>query len=71
MPYELMIESMHCEHCSSNIERYLRSQPDVRAADVDFQTGSGRLELNDAGDITELVEAINAMGYDVPSKEQT
>ncbi|MDY6819394.1 MAG: heavy metal-associated domain-containing protein [Halobacteriales archaeon] len=63
MRYELTIESMHCEHCASNIERYLRKQAGVDAAEVDFETGEGWLEVDPGTEIEPLVEAIDAMGY--------
>lgn len=67
MEYDLEIDSMHCEQCAANIERYLRRQPGVRAAAVDFQTGRSRLEIDANGDITDLVGAITTMGYEVTS----
>ena len=64
MQYEVVIESMHCEHCASNIERYLRNQPGVGTAEMDFQAGKGRLDVDADADVTALVEAIDSMGYD-------
>lgn len=64
MAYELAIRSMHCEHCAANIERYLRDQPGVEAAAVDYAAGRGQLEVGPAADVDALVEALDAMGYD-------
>jgi copper chaperone CopZ len=64
MRVELSIESMHCEHCASNIERYLKDQPDVRAAEVDYEANTGWIKINDDVDVGTLVETIDAMGYD-------
>lgn len=64
MEHELTIRSMHCEHCAANIERYLRSQPDVEAATVTYEAERGRLEVGPAADVDALVEALDVMGYD-------
>lgn len=64
MEVELDIQSMHCEHCARNIERYLRDQPGVTAADVDYDAGRGLVTAEDEVDVETLVETIDAMGYD-------
>lgn len=69
MRTEVTIESMHCEHCASNIERYLRNQPGVVAVDVDFRAGEGWIEVEAPTAIDALVEAIDSMGYDAAVRE--
>lgn len=64
MKYAIEIDSMHCEHCASNIEDYLRHQPGVRTAEVDFHASKGQLEVDADVDVTVLVETIDSMGYD-------
>lgn len=64
MRYELAIGAMHCEGCASSIERYLRDQPGVEAAAVDFEAGRGWVEVNADADVTALVDAVRSMGYD-------
>ncbi len=65
MRYRLRIEDMHCEHCASNIERYLRSQPNIEAAEINYEERSGEIEAPANVDLAELIEAIDAMGYQV------
>lgn len=65
MRYELAIDSMHCERCAGGIERYLRDQPDVESAVVDFEVETGWIEVDDPADVDAIVEAVEAMGYDV------
>lgn len=64
MRAELSIESMHCEHCASNIERYLRDQAGVRDAEVEYEANSGWIAIEDDVDVGTLVDMIDAMGYD-------
>lgn len=62
--HELDIPSMHCEHCAGNIQRYLRDQPGVEAATVDYAAERGELEVGPEVDIDGLLEALEAMGYE-------
>lgn len=62
--HELAIPSMHCEHCAGSIQRYLRDQPGVQAAEVDYGTERGRLEVDPDADLDGLLEALEAMGYE-------
>lgn len=64
MDHEIRLGSMHCERCAANVERYLRAQPGVEAADVDFEAGRGRVLVGPEADIETLLEAVEAMGYD-------
>lgn len=63
MEVEIAIESMHCEHCAANIERYLRDQPGVEGAEVDYDAGISRVTAAAETDVESLVETIDAMGY--------
>lgn len=69
MEIEIDIESMHCEHCAANIERYLRDQPGVGAAEVDYEAGGGWITADEDVDIETLVETIDAMGYQASIRE--
>lgn len=64
MRVEVTIESMHCDGCAAAVERYLRDQPGVEAASIDFAADGGHLEVGPAADVDALVEALDAMGYD-------
>lgn len=63
MRYTIIIESMHCETCAANIERYLQNQPGVEAAGVDYNSEEGWLEVADETELESLITAIEAMGY--------
>lgn len=63
MKVEIDIESMHCEHCAVNLERFLQDQPGVDAATVDYDTGVGWVTAEEAIAVETLVETIDAMGY--------
>lgn len=63
MRQDLVLEDMHCEHCASNIERYLAQQPHIRHADVDYGAGRARLEVEPEGDVAAIVDALESMGY--------
>lgn len=71
MEHELVIQSMHCEHCAANVQRYVRAQPGVESADLSFETGRLRLVVGPTADVEELVEQINAMGYDASRVERS
>lgn len=71
MEVEIDIESMHCEHCAKNIERYLRKQPGVEGADVDYVGGVGLVTADEEVDVNSLVETIDAMGYGAAIREPT
>lgn len=62
--HEIHIPSMHCEHCAANIQRYLRDEPGVEAAEIDYAAERGRLEIGTDADLDGLLEALGAMGYD-------
>lgn len=64
MRYDIAIWSMHCEHCAANLERYLRDQPGVTAAAVDFEAERGRVTVGPDASVEGLLEAIEAMGYE-------
>lgn len=63
MRHDVVLEDMHCEHCASNIERYLSQQPSVRTAAVDYGAGRARLEVEAEADVTAIVDALESMGY--------
>lgn len=71
MEYDIAIDSMHCERCAANLERYLRDQPGVSAAEVDFGAARGRVTVGPDADVDTLVEAIGAMGYEAALVDAT
>lgn len=62
--HELRLSSMHCTHCARNIQRYLREQPGVEAAAVDYEAARGWLEVGPDADLEGLVNGLAAMGYE-------
>lgn len=70
MEVELAIESMHCEHCAANIERYLREQPGIEGADVNYDAGSGSVTADPDMDVDAVVETIDTMGYQASIRER-
>lgn len=71
MEYRVRIESMHCEQCASSIERYLHDRPGVTTAEVDFETGTARLEVTADADVTALVASMESIGYDATLLERS
>lgn len=63
MEYEMAIESIHCDRCATNIERYLRNQPGIDTVEVDGQSGTARFEADLDVDVTRVIGTIDSMGY--------
>lgn len=62
----LKIEGMHCNGCAQNIRALVGAEAGVRAADVSYQEGQGRI-LYDPQTISEdqLIATIQRAGYKV------
>jgi Hg(II)-responsive transcriptional regulator len=63
---ELKIEDMHCDGCAATIEALLAREPGVKAANVSYAAGRGRI-LYDPGATApgRLAAAIESAGYRV------
>jgi P-type Cu+ transporter len=63
---DLPIEGMTCASCVNRIERFLRKTPGVEAASVNLATELATIRyLPDVAGRAELVQAVEAAGYDV------
>ncbi|HTX43713.1 MAG TPA: cation transporter [Methanocella sp.] len=62
----LMIEGMHCNHCSAAIAEGLKKLKGVKGADVLFTTGKAKVAYDpDAVKIDDMVKVIKDLGYGV------
>jgi copper chaperone len=60
----LNIQGMSCGHCKSAVENALRGQHGVRAATVDLEGGSARVEYDPATvSVEQLTAAVTEEGY--------
>ena len=66
----LKIEGMHCGGCAQNINALVTAETGVRAAEISYEKGEGRI-LYDPQAITEdqLVATIQKAGYKVPARD--
>ncbi len=65
------IEGMHCGGCAQNIKALVAAETGVRAADISYDRGEGRI-LYDPQAVTEdqLIATIQKAGYKVPARDQ-
>jgi len=62
----IMIEGMHCNHCSAAITEGLRGLKGVKSADVLFTTGKAKVVYDpDAVRVDDMVKVIKDLGYGV------
>ncbi len=62
----IMIEGMHCNHCSAAIAEGLRKLRGVKSADVLFTTGKAKVVYDpDAVKVDDMVKVIKDLGYNV------
>jgi copper chaperone CopZ len=62
----IMIEGMHCNHCSAAIAEGLRKLRGVKGADVLFTTGRAKVVYDpDAVKVDDMVKVIRDLGYNV------
>ncbi|MFZ5958907.1 heavy metal translocating P-type ATPase [Pseudomonas knackmussii] len=64
---DLPVHGMTCASCAGRVERALQKVPGVLGASVNLASEQARVSLNDAGQLPELVEAVEKAGYQVPS----
>lgn len=67
-PITLTIEGMTCASCVGRVERALRAVPGVTQANVNLATERADVRFEGAPDRAALVQAIEDVGYDVPSR---
>jgi copper chaperone len=64
----ISVPEIHCDHCKHSIEGALAPLPGVRAAQVDIDTRTVTVEIDEAQvDRARIVAAIEDQGYDVPA----
>jgi copper chaperone CopZ len=65
-PLELKIEGMHCDGCAATIEALLAREVGVKAANVSYAAGKGRILYDpDATDPARIAATIEKAGYRV------
>ncbi len=60
---KLEIQGMHCAGCAGRAERALAAVPGVRAAAVNYATGTGLVDAGDGVDTATLAAASSEAGY--------
>ena len=60
----IRIEGMHCHKCEQTIQKSLSRQPGVHEVEVDFNSGLASVLFDrDSVSVAQLLEAVNAAGY--------
>src|SRR3954452_21316098 len=68
----LPVEGMTCASCVNRVERFLRKTPGVEVATVNLATETATIRyLPEVAGRAELVGAVEAAGYEVPSRSAT
>ncbi|MFA9444509.1 heavy metal translocating P-type ATPase [Egicoccus sp. AB-alg6-2] len=60
---DLPVEGMTCGSCAARVQRTLARQPGVADAEVNFATGSARVQLEPDADLDALRAAVDKTGY--------
>ena len=69
---EIPVTGMTCNGCARTIERKLASTPGVSTARVDLENAKAMVEYDEERtDRTQLVFAVESLGYQVPGGTQT
>jgi copper chaperone CopZ len=69
---EFPVTGMTCNGCARTIERKLASTPGVNTASVDLENAKATVEYDEQRtDRTQLVFAVESLGYQVPGGSQT
>jgi Cu+-exporting ATPase len=66
----LRVKGMTCAACVRRVEKVLTRAPEVHSATVNLATETAEVETAQPVDITALIEAIRAAGYDAEPLEQ-
>ncbi|REL33252.1 Cu(2+)-exporting ATPase [Rhodohalobacter sp. SW132] len=59
----LQIDGMHCAGCVSSVEKALKSVSSVREASVNLSSEKAFVDIEDGGDLDELIDAVTSAGY--------
>jgi copper-transporting P-type ATPase V len=70
-PLELPVEGMTCGSCAARVQRTLAKQPGVSSAEVNYGTGSARVVLDGAADVSQLQAAVAKTGYELLLPERS
>lgn len=63
-PIELAVFGMACVHCRDTVETVLRDLEGVRSVDVSLEKPGARVLADPAVSVHDLVQAIQAVGYE-------
>jgi P-type Cu+ transporter len=66
----LRVKGMTCAACVRRVEKVLTRAPEVHSATVNLATETAEVQTAQPVDITALIEAIRAAGYDAEPLEQ-
>ena len=65
MKKTLFIDGMMCPHCEARVKKCLENFDFVELAEVSHKDGTAIVTLAESADVTELVNAVTAEGYEV------
>ena len=65
MTTTLNVPDISCGHCKSSIEGAVSGLPGVNSAEVNIEARTVDLDLSDAAELDQIVNAIEDQGYDV------
>jgi copper chaperone len=65
MTTTLNVPDISCGHCKSSIEGAVSGMPGVNSAEVNIEARTVDLDLSDAAELDQIVNAIEDQGYDV------
>jgi len=65
---DLPVEGMHCAACVARVEQALKKVPLVVDASVLLDPGKAHLKVMPGIDRSQLIQAVRAVGYDVPEE---
>ncbi|MEO1060130.1 MAG: heavy metal translocating P-type ATPase [Actinomycetota bacterium] len=60
---ELTVTGMTCGSCAAHVQGTLAEQPGVLEAEVNLATGRARVEVDDAAEVHQLRDAVEAAGF--------
>jgi len=66
---DLPVSGMTCAACARAIERKLSKTPGVGRANVNLATNTATVEYDEPAQLTNLIDAIEDLGYGVPETE--
>ena len=65
----LSVPEIHCGHCKESIEGAVGALPGVERASVDIDASTVEFDFDGAdGTLNAIVDAIEEVGYEVPSQ---